>query len=257
MALMLDAISHRPAEHAWIRTCKQREATGVEAQRRVTDSLEHLTLTALDRCVFLGWITPAGFAVLARYGADGPPDRTDAAVRQEWDGAIDVLQAEMYRMVFPPPAPAEPPRDGFFWGPRGTPFANAANAWWWALDCLEARAEGARDQNTMRIGRPCEPDDVVNALRRLDLSPVHARTVMAWGKRRDTPPVNTAARQYWDEVMARLTIVLREKGIVRPEQRALRAKVEVVTIPVTNGLIRTRAASTDEPVRSRSRMAAG
>ena len=134
------------------------------------DLLEHLTLTALDRCVFLGWITPAGFAVLAKYGANGPPDLTDTAARQEWDGAMEVLQVEMYRMVFPPPAPNEPPGDGFFWGPRGTPFANAANAWWWTLDCLEARAEGARDQNTIRIGRPCEPDDVVNALRRLDLS---------------------------------------------------------------------------------------
>jgi hypothetical protein len=183
MTQMLDAISHRPAEHAWIRTCKQRKAARGEPQLPVMDSLEHLTLTALDRCVFLGWITPAGFAALAKYGADGPPDRTDAAVRQEWDGAIDMLQTEMYRLVFPPPAPAEPPRDEFFWGPRGTPFADAANAWWWTLDCLEARAEGARDQNTMRIGRPCEPDDVVNALRRLDLSPVHARTVMAWGKR--------------------------------------------------------------------------
>jgi hypothetical protein len=243
---MLDALSHRPAEHAWIKTCKLRAARG-EPRRPVMDPLEHLTLTALDRCVFLGWITPAGFAVLAKYGANGPPDQTDTAARQEWDGAIDVLQAEMYRLVFPPPTPKVPPRDGFFWGPRGTPFANAANAWWWALDCLEARAEGARDQNTMRIGRPCEPDDVVNALRRLDLSAIHARTVMAWGKRRDTPPANTAARQYWDEVMARLTVALREKGIVRPDQRVAPAKAEVVAIQVRDNVTRGRPKQTDEP----------
>jgi hypothetical protein len=55
--------------------------------------------------------------------------------------------------------------------------------------------------------------------------------------------------------MARLTVMLREKGIVRPAQRAPRAKVEVVTIPVRNDLTRTRPAAPEEQGRSRSRTA--
>jgi hypothetical protein len=93
----------------------------------------------------------------------------------------------------------------------------------------------------------------VNAVRRLNLSPVHARTVMAWGKRRDTPPANTAARQYWDEAMDRLSIVLKEKGIVRPDQRVPRTKVEAVTIPVGNELKRTNSRPANESEQARSR----
>jgi hypothetical protein len=135
----LDAVSHRPAEYAWIKTCKLRDAVRGQPQRPVMGQLEHFTLSALDHCLFLGWITPGGFAVLVRYGATGPPDRTDTKARQEWDGAIDVLETEMNRRVFPPPTPLDR-HPTFFWGVGGVPFVDAANAWWWTLDCLEARA---------------------------------------------------------------------------------------------------------------------
>jgi hypothetical protein len=105
-------------------------------------------------------------------------------------------------------------RDGFFYGCEGTPFADAANAWFWTLDCLEAREAGSKGCGSLRIGRPCEPDDIVNAMRRLDLPAVHSRTVVAWGKRREEPPKDTDARRLWDEAMARLTKVLQAKGIV-------------------------------------------
>ena len=50
---------------------------------------------------------------------------------------------------------------------------------------------------------------------RLQLPPVHARTVTAWGKKRTAPPEGSDARRLWDEVLGHLTIVLRAKGIVQ------------------------------------------
>jgi hypothetical protein len=38
---------------------------------------------------------------------------------------------------------------------------------------------------------------------------------MAWGKKRRAPPGGSDARRLWDEVMGRLTVVLRAKGIVQ------------------------------------------
>ena len=72
----------------------------------------------------------------------------------------------------------------------------------------------------MKVGRPCDPDDVVNSMRRLELPPVHCRTVVAWGKKRIEPHDGTDARRLWDEAMARLDAVLREKGIVKTRHRA-------------------------------------
>jgi hypothetical protein len=212
--MIFDRIQVRPAEHAWIAACKRHDATRGCVPAPLVGQLEHLTLTALDRCIFMGWMTAEQYAVLGQYGAIGPPNRTEIDTRRLWDSAIDVLEAEMNRMVFSAPDPRVRAGGKFFYGPHGTPFMDAANAWWWTLDCLDARHGGGRENSGLRVGRPCEPDDVVNALRRLDLPPTHARTIMAWGKKRDTPPKGTAARQYWDEVMDRLTIVLREKGII-------------------------------------------
>lgn len=109
----------------------------------------------------------------------------------------------------------ESPRPRFFYGVQGTKFADAAEAWFWTLDCLEARADGSKACASLKLGRPCDPDDVVNAMRRLDLPKVHARTVMAWGKKRTAPPAGSDALRLWNEVMERLTITLQAKGIVR------------------------------------------
>jgi len=247
LAEWLDGIQRSAAEHAWIKVCRGREMTRGQVPRPETGQLEHLVVSALDRCIFMGWMTGEQFAVLATHGGVGPPNRTDAVARQLWESGVAVLEAEMNRMVFPPPPPPAAQRDGFFWGPRGTAFADAANAWWWALDCLDARAENRRENTGLRIGRPCEPDDIVNALLRMNLPKTHARTIMAWGRKRDKPPKGTGARQYWDEVMARLTPVLQDKGIVRGDPKVARKRVETVSIPITGELTWTRPAAESEP----------
>ena len=90
----------------------------------------------------------------------------------------------------------------------------------WTLDCREALEDGAH-LGSLRIGRPCDHDDVVIAMARLQLPPTHARTVVAWGKKRTAPPEGTDARRFWDEAMDRLTVVLRAKGIVRPPEASV------------------------------------
>ena len=246
VAEMFETVRRRPAEYAWIGTCAAHERARTFGAPVEYDQLGHLTVTALDRCVFLGRIGASQLAILVKHGVSGPP-RADGAARQAWDGAIDILESEMNRIVYPPPAPLDRPRT-FFYGTNGTPFVDAANAWWWTLDCLDAREENRRENSGLRIGRPCEPDDVVNALRRLELSPIHARTVIAWGKRRTEPPEGSEARRFWDEAMARLTEVLRAKGIV---QRDPPREVETTRIPL---LARRPAQSPDD--RMPHRMAA-
>ena len=120
---------------------------------------------------------------------------------------MDVLELDMDLTESPTPR--------FFYGVQGTPFVDAAEAWFWTLDCLEARATGSKGCASLKLGRPCDPDDVVNAMRRLDLPKVHARTVMAWGQKRTAPPAGSDALRLWNQVMKRLTITLQAKSIVR------------------------------------------
>ena len=103
------------------------------------------------------------------------------------------------------------------------PFHSAEEAWFWTMAALVARREGARyTANQGRIGRPCEPDDVVRCLdalyrrRRIDL--VHARILRIWGERRASPnPAHAGERcdwRLWREALDRLEWPLRVKGIV-------------------------------------------
>ena len=227
---LFDTVRRRPAEYAWIAACAAHERARTSGVPLDYDQLGHLTIAALDRCVFLGRIGSGQLSILIKHGVSGPP-RADSAARRVWDGAIEILESEMNRIVYPPPLPLDRPST-FFYGTNGTPFVDAANAWWWTLDCLDARHENRRENSGLSIGRPCEPDDVVNALRRLELSPIHARTVIAWGKRRTEPPEGSEARRFWDEAMARLTEVLRAKEIVQREQPR---EVEVTRIPLLAG----------------------
>src|SRR5437763_15570525 len=75
---------------------------------------------------------------------------------------------------------------------RPEPFRDAEEAWFWTMSALAARRDGARfTANQGRVGRPCEPDDVVKCLdqlyrqRRIDL--VHARILRIWGERQTAP----------------------------------------------------------------------
>jgi hypothetical protein len=193
------------------------------------DKLADLTTAALGRCFADGRLNVAQRMILAEHGPTGRPGRTCFLARHVWDRAIDILETEMNGTVFPTPVPLNRPDPPFFYGRGGTPFADAANAWWWTLDCLEARASGSRGCSALRAGRPCEPDDVVNALRRLDIPRVHARTFMAWGKQRTLPTAGTEARRLWDEVMLRLDAVLCRKGIVK----ARPTEIEIIDLPLT------------------------
>jgi len=103
------------------------------------------------------------------------------------------------------------------------PFASAAEAWFWGVQCFVARAEGARfraDQSA--LARPCEPDDLLVGVERLAragrLGAEHVRTLFAFGRRLAPPdarhPAEQRAARLWDEALDRLTTAWREKGIV-------------------------------------------
>lgn len=106
---------------------------------------------------------------------------------------------------------------------RVQPFHNAEEAWFWTMAALVARRDGARyTANKGKIGRPCDPDDVVKSLdalyrqRRIDLH--HARVLRIWGERGSAPDPNHRLEQaewrLWREALDRLEWPLRVKGIV-------------------------------------------
>jgi len=91
------------------------------------------------------------------------------------------------------------------------------------MSALVARREGARfTAHQGKIGRPCEPDDVVKCLdqlygrRRIDL--FHARILRIWGERQMSPNPSHARERcdarLWREALDRLEWLLRVKGIV-------------------------------------------
>ena len=106
---------------------------------------------------------------------------------------------------------------------RVQPFRSAEEAWIWTMAALVARRDGARyTANQGKIGRPCDPDDVVKSLdalyrqRRVDLT--HARILRIWGERGSAPdPTHALERAdwtLWKEALDRLEWLLRVKGIV-------------------------------------------
>lgn len=228
IAEMLSAARRRPAEYCWVATCRGFDEAENAGRTLGYDQLRHLTLTALDRCRVTGQLSSSQINILVEFGVSGPP-RADSAKRIVWDRALDILEAEMNRMVYPSNPPPGAP--WYFYGSNGTPFLSAAEAWYWTLDCLDARHEGSRAESAMKVGRPCDPDDVVNAMRRLELSPIHARTVVAWGKKRIEPPAGTEPRRFWDQAMTRLDAALIEKGIVKSRRRP--ADLEIMDLPMT------------------------
>ncbi len=103
------------------------------------------------------------------------------------------------------------------------PFANSADAWFWSVQCLMARRDGARSVAGMGAeARPCDPEDVVKSVERLyrvgRLTPHHLRVLVDYGARltepnRDDRSESRAAR-LWDEALDLLTTPFRAKGIV-------------------------------------------
>ena len=106
---------------------------------------------------------------------------------------------------------------------RAQPFLDTAEAWIWTMATLTARRDGARyTANKGKIGRPCDPDDIVKCLdtlyrqRRIDL--LHARILRIWGERGMAPDPRQATERadwkIWKEALDRLEWPLRVKGIV-------------------------------------------
>jgi hypothetical protein len=200
---------HRQAELAWIATCARHEQRRGDQHGRGVNRIGRLTLESADRAMDSGQLDPSSFAMLAKFGETGLPADASELEHAEWHAGIDALE---FVMAKPPPK--------FFYGTSGTPFIDAAEAWFWALECGEASAEGAYC-GSMQAGRPCDPDDVVLAMARLELPAVHARTVVAWGRKRIAPPEGSERRRLWDEAMDRLSVVLRAKGIVRQPEASV------------------------------------
>lgn len=103
------------------------------------------------------------------------------------------------------------------------PFASAAEAWFWGVQCFMARAEGARFRADLaETARPCEPDDLLVAVERLarrgSIGAAHVRILFDFGRRLAPPdarhPAEQRAARLWDEALDRLAGPWREKGII-------------------------------------------
>jgi hypothetical protein len=106
---------------------------------------------------------------------------------------------------------------------RTEPFDSAETAWFWFQRARQARAEGARlDGDPLAAARPCDPDDIARAVRRLTvagvLRPDHARVLDRHGRRLSPPDARVPEEErdaaLWAEALDRLTTPLRRKGIV-------------------------------------------
>lgn len=107
--------------------------------------------------------------------------------------------------------------------PEAAAFASAEEAWFWGMQCLAARADGARFRAGMaETARPCEPNDLLVSLEALvrgkRLRAAHVRALFAYGKRLAAPdPLRreeAQAAHLWNEALDRLTTPWRLKGIV-------------------------------------------
>jgi len=101
------------------------------------------------------------------------------------------------------------------------PFRSAADAWFWTMQFLAARRDGAGAAFDAGGTRPCEPDDVVKVLDRLyrqrRLTLAHARILRIWGEKGEAPGrlnANAADARLWSDAMVALELALRMRGIV-------------------------------------------
>ncbi len=103
------------------------------------------------------------------------------------------------------------------------PFRSPAEAWFWGMRCLAARADGARFRAGLgEVARPCEPDDLLATVEQLTrarrLRAAHIRTLFRFGRRLAAPDGRRRdeehAARWWDEAFDRIGPVWRAKGIV-------------------------------------------
>lgn len=106
----------------------------------------------------------------------------------------------------------------------GEPFADAEEAWFWAVQAHEAKAAGARvTAGCGQIARPCEPQDLLQVVDRLyrmrKLMRDHLHVLVHYGRRQSAPEPERFREQracsLWQEAFAVIAPALRDKGIVR------------------------------------------
>ncbi len=104
-----------------------------------------------------------------------------------------------------------------------TPFADAAEAWFWFIQAQQARSEGARiTAGAGLVPRPCEPVDILAILTQLHrtrrLLMDHILVLRHYGRRLMAPDPRRVkemrAHDLWTEALERLEPVLIRKGIV-------------------------------------------
>jgi hypothetical protein len=105
-----------------------------------------------------------------------------------------------------------------------TPFSSARQAWFWFVRCQTARIEGARVvADAGEVVRPCDPDDIYNAVMRLKRDGVlcdrHLQVLEYFGlvEREPDPrdPREQGKDDLWRHAMAALENVLVTRGIVK------------------------------------------
>ncbi len=108
-----------------------------------------------------------------------------------------------------------------------TPFSSARQAWFWFVRCQTARIEGARVvADAGEVVRPCDPDDVYNAVMRLKKSGIlgdrHLQVLEYFGlvEREPDPrdPREKGKGDLWRHAMESLENVLITRGIVKRGQ---------------------------------------
>ncbi|MEQ8392371.1 MAG: hypothetical protein RIG26_04145 [Thalassospira sp.] len=104
-----------------------------------------------------------------------------------------------------------------------TPFSSARQAWFWFVRCQTARIEGARViADASEVVRPCDPDDVYNAVMRLKhdgtLWDRHLQVLEYYGlvEREPDPRDRREGAKYdlWQQALDALETVLIKRGIV-------------------------------------------
>ena len=106
---------------------------------------------------------------------------------------------------------------------KPTAFTNAEEAWFWFVNAMQARHDGARIVAGLgQVIRPCEPVDIYKAIDRLyrnrRLLIDHIKVMRHYGMR-GVRPEPTRIREalsakLWDEAMERLEQSLKLKGII-------------------------------------------
>jgi hypothetical protein len=108
---------------------------------------------------------------------------------------------------------------------KGQPFDSVEEAWFWCVDGMTARNDGARiTAGHGNTERPCEPIDIAKVVDRLyrnrNISRDHLRVLKHYGIRHMAPDPRrqreAKAFTLWDEVMMRMEAILERKGIIYP-----------------------------------------